>query len=165
MTHWKQNFNYNYTGAYELQPGEERLLTILRTAHEEVPDQSGKKQDCFVAYFKESSKPMILNKTNCKTIAKIYSPFVENWVGKQIIVKAETVKAFGEMVDALRVKSVKPEQKTADYSKQIESLKACTTLEQLQKIYLALNDAERKATVSVKDEMKTKLTPATNENK
>jgi len=158
MTHWKQNFNYNYTGAYELQPGEERTLTITRTAHEDVPDQSGKKQDCFVAYFKESSKPMILNKTNCKTIAKLYSPFVENWVGKQITVKAETVKAFGEMVDALRVKAVKPEQKAADYTKSIESIKACTTLEQLQSVYMNLSPEAKAAAASTKDEMKLKLT-------
>jgi hypothetical protein len=30
---------------------------------------------------------------------------IENWVGVQIILTIETVKAFGEIVEALRIKS------------------------------------------------------------
>jgi hypothetical protein len=49
---------------------------------------------------------MILNKTNLKSIAKIAkSPMIENWIGVQIILTIETVKAFGEIVEALRIKS------------------------------------------------------------
>jgi len=157
MTHWKQEFNYSYTGAYELQPGEERLLTITKTQHEDVKSSDGKTQDCFVAYFKESNKPMILNKTNCKTIAKLYSPYVENWTGKSIIVKAETVKAFGETVDALRVKPVKPEVKKIDYSAQVKLLQDCKSLKELQTVYMSFTADQKNATVTIKDEIKLKL--------
>lgn len=158
MTHWKQNFNYAFTGAYELQPGEERTLTIKETKKEEVANTNGGKELCFVAYFSESNKPMILNKTNCKTISKLYGPFVENWIGKRITIKSETVKAFGETVDALRVKNVMPQPaKPIDYSLQTKMLRDCQTIEDLQTVYKSLTPTEQAATVSVKDEMKTKL--------
>ena len=117
MEHWKQNFDYKYTGAYELQPGEEKVVTIKKTCKEEVNSTDGKKSLCLVAYFEESSKPMVLNKTNCKTIEKLYSPFIEKWVGKQITVFAAKVKAFGDTVDALRIRPTVPVKKqTVDLS-------------------------------------------------
>ena len=104
MTHWKQNFDYKFTGAYELQPGEMKTLTIKNTGHAEVMNQQGKKETCFVAYFEgNNQKPMVLNKTNCKTIGKLYGDMIEDWTGKQITIKSEKVKAFGELVDALRI--------------------------------------------------------------
>lgn len=158
MTHWKQNFNYAFTGAYELQPGEERTLTIKETKKEEVANTNGGKEICFVAYFSESSKPMILNKTNCKTISKLYGPFVENWNGKRITIKAESVKAFGETVDALRVKNIMPQAaKPVDYSLQMKMLRECQTIEDLQTIYGSMTTEQKAATVNVKDEMKGKL--------
>jgi hypothetical protein len=51
---------------------------------------------------------MIINKTNAKIITKILdTPFIEHWVGKSIIIYAAKVRAFGEMVEALRVKNQK----------------------------------------------------------
>lgn len=158
MTHWKQNFNYSFTGAYELQPGEERTLTIKETKKEEVANTNGGKELCFVAYFSESNKPMILNKTNCKTISKLYGPFVENWIGKRITIKAETVKAFGEVVDALRVKNIMPAAlKPVDYSLQVKMLTECQTIEDLATIYKSFTKEQQAATVATKDEMKGKL--------
>lgn len=159
MTHWKQNFDYKFTGAYELQPGEERTLTINKTAREEVANTAGTKTLCFVAYFTESNKPMVLNKTNCKTIAKLYGANVEGWIGKRIIIKSEQVKAFGELVDALRVKNVMPQAvKPVDYSAQIAKLRACKTIDELAATYKAFTGPEQAGTMAVKDEMKLKLT-------
>lgn len=159
MTHWKQNFDYKFTGAYELQPGEERTLTINKTAREEVANTTGTKTLCFVAYFTESNKPMVLNKTNCKTIAKLYGANVEGWIGKRIIIKSEQVKAFGELVDALRVKNVMPQAaKPVDYSAQIAKLRACKTIDELAATYKAFTGPEQVGTMTVKDEMKLKLT-------
>lgn len=156
--HWKNAFNYKYTGAYEMQPGETKTVTIKSTAKEAVKNTDGREDVCFVAYFTDAPKPMVLNKTNCKTISKLYGPFVENWIGKRITIKSENVKAFGEMVDALRVVSVKPPDATPkDYSLQIRMLKECTTLDDLAKIYKSLTREEQLATVKTKDELKTKL--------
>jgi hypothetical protein len=61
-----------------------------------------------VAYFIGGKKGMILNKTNCKIITKVLdTPYIDNWVGKSIIIYAAKVKAFGDMVEALRVKNQK----------------------------------------------------------
>jgi hypothetical protein len=110
LTHWKNEFNYDYLGAYSLLPGEEKTLTIKEINKQKVKNVDGKEQECLVAYFLEPEKPMILNKTNCKIITKVYgTPYTENWKGVRIIIHALTVKAFGEMVDALRVKNENPD--------------------------------------------------------
>ena len=69
MTHWKTQFNYDYLGAYSLPDGKDIILTIRETKREQVVGASGKKEECFVAYFFENVKPMILNRTNCKSRA------------------------------------------------------------------------------------------------
>ena len=85
MTHWKTQFNYDYLGAYSLPDGKDIILTIRETKKEQVVGASGKKEECFVAYFFESVKPMILNRTNCKTLTKIFkNPNFESWINKQI---------------------------------------------------------------------------------
>lgn len=108
-THWKKLTNPDYIGSYALLPGEEKVLTIKRVSNEIVTGSDGKKEECQVAYFMEDEKPMILNKTNMKTIERIYkTPYVEDWAGKKITIYSEKVKAFGEVVDALRIKKSIP---------------------------------------------------------
>lgn len=113
-THWKQNFNYDYLGAYSLNENQEVTLTIKNVKKVLVTGSGGQKEECTVAYFKEMvngvSKPMILNKTNCKIIQKIYNtPYIENWTGKRVIIFVQNnIKAFGELVDALRIKEIVP---------------------------------------------------------
>lgn len=161
QTHWKQNFDYRYTGAYELAPGEERTLTIKQVGREEVKDETGKPQTCMVAHFVEAGKPMILNKTNCKTIEKLYGPYIEGWIGKRIIIAAAKVKAFGDTIDALRVKKSVPQSMSkADYSKAIEVLNGCKSLEELKNVYSQLTAEEKAATIKLKDELKERLTNA-----
>jgi len=53
---------------------------------------------------------MILNVTNSKTIAKLAgSPYFEDWPGTQIQLFIQFgIKAFGEIVNAVRVRPFKP---------------------------------------------------------
>lgn len=139
MEHWKQSFDYKYTGAYELQPNEEKVVTIKKVCKEEVNSTDGKKSMCLVAYFEESSKPMVLNKTNCKTIEKIYSPFTDDWIGKKITVFAQKVKAFGDTVDALRIRPTRPVEKAVDYSAQIKQIESCKTIDELKTVWSSPN--------------------------
>jgi hypothetical protein len=109
VTHWKKLTNQNYIGAHDLQPGQELTLTIESVSQELIKGNDGKEEMAIIARIKGAKKPMILNKTNCKIIAKIHdTPYIEQWSGKQMIIYAAKVKAFGEMVEALRVKNVKP---------------------------------------------------------
>jgi hypothetical protein len=108
VTHWKKLTNPNYIGAHDLQPGQELKITIESVAQEMVKNMEGKDESCIVAKIKGAKKPMILNKTNCKLIAKVTeSPYIEDWAGKSIIIYVAKVRAFGEMVEALRVKNQK----------------------------------------------------------
>lgn len=116
-THWKKNFNYDYHGSYSLMPEQEVVLTISKVGKETVTGSGGSKEECTVCHFSEAingeKKPMILNKTNCKTIEKLYgTPFIEDWVGKRVTVYVEQgIKAFGDVVDALRIRPSIPSDK------------------------------------------------------
>jgi len=52
---------------------------------------------------------MICNVTNAKAISKVCdSSYIEDWVSKHIELYVAKIKAFGEFIDAVRVKSTKP---------------------------------------------------------
>ena len=111
LTHWRVYENPDYLGSYAFQRNQEMVLTINRVIQEDVFNPtSGKKESCTVCYWNEKNvKPMILNVTNCKTISKLYStPFIEEWQGKVITVYVAQVKAFGDVVDALRIRTKIP---------------------------------------------------------
>lgn len=109
LTHWKKLDNPDYIGAYAFQPGEEKIVTIKNVRREIVTGADGKKEECTIVHFMENEKPLILNATNGKQIQKIAGTgYIEQWVGVRIILKVETVKAFGDIVDAVRVSKKKP---------------------------------------------------------
>ena len=113
MTHWKKLTNPDYLGAYSLEDGQDIILTIERVQVETVTGPEGKKEDCMVCHWKERVKPMILNSTNARMIQKLLkTPYIEAWSGHRIQIGVEMVKAFGEIVDALRVRSFLPETET-----------------------------------------------------
>lgn len=107
-THWKKLTNPNYLGSYAFQPGEEKTVTIKEVKRETVTNANGD-EECTVAYFEEDVKPLILNKTNANMIAKVWgTPYIEDWSGLRITLKVKKIKAFGEMVDAVRVSKDRP---------------------------------------------------------
>lgn len=109
MTHWKKLTNPNYIGSYAFNPGEEKPLSIKSVGQEEVTNPEGGKEFCIVAHFQQPEKPLILNKTNCKTIEKLAgTPDIEKWPGVGIILYVQRVKAFGDLVEAVRIRPVKP---------------------------------------------------------
>lgn len=110
-THWKKLENPDYLGAYALQPNQDLVVQIKSVGQEEVYNPTNnKKETCTVAHFTDPKiKPMILNVTNCKTISKLYdTPYIEDWNGKYISIYIAKVKAFGETVDALRIRNKIP---------------------------------------------------------
>lgn len=155
-THWKRLINPDYIGAYMV--AEDTVVKIEKVTRQLVKGEGGKSEECTVAHL-AGTKPFILNRTNSKMIAKLYgSPYIEDWVGKTITLYPTTTKVAGETVECLRIRPTKPTAKVVDYSKQIKALNDCQTLEQLQAVYLAFTADQKTATVTVKDECKTKLT-------
>ena len=131
-THWKKLTNPNYLGAYSIEDGRDLVLTIKYVREEQVIGTDGKKDDCVVAYFYEN-KPMILNATNMKTITKLFgTPYIEDWVGRKIQVGIEKVKAFGDIVEALRVRKTIPKD-AAEKSKPAVKCSVCGQTIQLVK--------------------------------
>lgn len=125
LTHWKKLTNPDYLGAYALQPGQELIVTIKSVANEVVTGTDGKKETCSVMHFMEDIKPLVLNATNSKTITKLLkTPYIEQWRGRKIQLYVENgIKAFGDIVDAIRVRPFLPvdkELKCADCGKQID---------------------------------------------
>lgn len=156
-THWKKQFNYNYLGSYSLVDGKDLVLTIKEFKKEEVKDTKGKKKECFVVRFHEPNiKPMILNKTNCKAVEKLYgSPFIEDWSGKKISIYVTKVDAFGDEVDALRIRDTAPSE-IIDTAPYLQQLNDCKTLAELAKTYKSFerNAQENKEIIKQKDELK-----------
>lgn len=117
--HWKNLANYDYLGAYSLEGiVPEVTLTIKEIKKERVTANGGASEDCIVAHFEETNekgvivKPMVLNKTNCKLIEKIYNtPEIEDWIGKRITIYATTTKFARETVSCLRIRDVIPAEK------------------------------------------------------
>ena len=112
-THWKQMVNLDYIGAYALTDGKDLTLTIDHVVRENVAGNNGKKEQCMVLYFKERDyKPMILNRTNAKSItALVGSPYIEDWAGHRITLYATTTRLGGDVVECLRIRPTVAEPK------------------------------------------------------
>lgn len=102
-THYKTLMNPDYIGAYSLNEGEDLTVVIAHVAREVITGTGGKKEECTVAHLK-NQKPMILNSTNQKSIAKLYGPYIEDWAGKPITLFASTTKLAGDTVECLRIR-------------------------------------------------------------
>lgn len=153
-THFKKLRNPNYIGSYELMVGNSSIdlnVTIERAVKEMV--QNGdKKEEAMVIYLK-GHKPMIVNSTNAKAISKaLNSPFIEDWIGKEITLYVAKIKAFGEFVDALRVKTITAikqlpqlEINTPNFEAVLKALKSGNfTIEQVKSKY-QVNELVQKA--------------------
>lgn len=58
--------------------------------------------------FRGKDKKMVCNKTNCKTITKLYGEETDDWIGKSIIIGPREVEFQGDMTWAIRVSLKKP---------------------------------------------------------
>lgn len=105
--HWKQLTNQDYIGAYALLKGEDLTVTITSVRKQEIKSSGGRDQECIVAKL-DGQKPLILNMTNCKTIAKLYGNDVDGWAGKSITLYASTTSLAGEQVECLRIRPTAP---------------------------------------------------------
>jgi hypothetical protein len=153
-THWKALTHPDYIGAYALMQGEKNIdliVTIETVKREIVIGADGKKEECTVAHLK-GHKPMILNATNQKAITKaLGTPFIEDWAGKSITLYVAKVKAFGDTVDALRVKTEAPVIKLPEltpqhpnWGKAITALKAGnSTIDDVKKKYSLSQENEK----------------------
>lgn len=125
-----------------------------------VTGPDGKKEECITAEI-VSQKPMILNATNCKTLTKLFgSPMVEDWCTKQITLFVVKVRAFGDAVDALRIRPEFPKGKElselmpghAKWEGAVAAVKAgTTTIESIRKTYTLTEANEQLLTAKTEE--------------
>lgn len=111
-THWKKMTNPNYMGDYSIPEGCDLIATIDYVRKEKVTGVGGKTEEEVVCHFSDGNKPLILNKTNMKTIQKIYhTPYIEDWAGRKIQIFYDPTVKFGrETVGGLRIRDFVPAQ-------------------------------------------------------
>ena len=113
-THYRKVFKSEHLGSADLEEmleDKKRLVfTINQVKQEYGATVAGKKIDANIAYFKEGIKPLVLNATNSKQMAKFaQSKFVEEWSGITIELYIDaSVKMKGEVVGGVRIKSELP---------------------------------------------------------
>jgi hypothetical protein len=113
-THFRKAFDSPYLSSADIVVSQ--VLTIKQVTLE--PDRTKKTKDKFnTAWFKEKEirpgeplKPMILNATNSKTLAKLAgSKFIDDWQNLRITVYVDEHVRFGkETVEGLRISPMVP---------------------------------------------------------
>lgn len=83
------------------------VVTIAKVLMEDLGQGENKDRKPCV-YFEGKDKALALNKTNASTIAKLYGPSTDGWIGKRISIYSKEVEFKGEMVMALRVSLMAP---------------------------------------------------------
>lgn len=84
---------------------EDGLAVTIKTIDVEKMNDGEEKA---VVYFKEISKGLALNKTNAKSISKLYGDDTDDWEGKKITIFPSECDFKGETVDCIRVKTKAP---------------------------------------------------------
>jgi len=144
-THWKKVFNSDYLGSCDLEDGKDLKAVIKHVTVGEVKNTDGKKQNRNIATFTDPKiKPMILNATNSKQIKKFAgSNYIDDWNNIPVqIYSKDDIKAFGEVTEGLRIRSVQPSfdkpkltPKSQNWQKAVEYLRGTGTIDDIKKKY------------------------------
>jgi len=162
-THWKKLTNPDYFGSHDLFVDDnnysEVVVTLVKVEKKKVKGADGKDSECIVATTAET-KPIILNKTNCKTITRLFqSPAIEKWAGRKVKIGVDKVKAFGDMTDALRVRNeVISDAPKRTYEDEMNAINNCKDLNELSALWNALDAGGKAACLAAKDSRKNELT-------
>lgn len=114
---WEKIIDPNFINAELLgSVGSEKVVTITNIDYAECFDEKTKSKIQKQALFFEECKPMVLNKTNAKTLKKLFSPDDDNprsCVGRKIILYVVSLKVGGKQTTGIRIKEFS-ETKCAD---------------------------------------------------
>lgn len=108
-------FPSRYLKAEDLEEGD-LVVTINEAVYEEFSDPKTKRveQKPVLHFQGKDTKPLVLNKTNWKTITQVLgSDETDDWTGKRIALYAVEVESFGEMVLGIRVRLKSPARAAA----------------------------------------------------
>ena len=104
---YQKTLDKTYLGHWDVPEGEDLVLTIDHFEKNDIKSATGSTERKHICCFKES-KPMVVNKTNLKTIAQVFgSDKFEDWEGKPIALYAASVPQ-ADSGKGLRVRPYKP---------------------------------------------------------
>lgn len=111
---WEKIIDPNFINAELIGDiGAEKVVTIKDIDMAECYDEGTKQKLQKQTVFFEECKPMVLNKTNAKTLKRLFSPNSDdprNAFGHRVILKVEEVKAFGKKTTGIRIKEFSEEK-------------------------------------------------------
>lgn len=100
---YRRMFSSDYLASWDLDA--DTTVEISNVVAGEVGGNKGEeKQKRPIVFFKGAKKGMVLNKTNGKLIAGMYGSNTDDWTGRKITLYVAQCEAFGETVDAIRVR-------------------------------------------------------------
>ena len=111
---WEKIIDPNFINAELIgEVGAEKVVTIKDIDMAECYDESSKAKVQKQTVFFEECKPMVLNKTNAKTLKRLFSPNSDNPAdafGHRIILRVEEVRAFGKKTTGIRIREFSEEK-------------------------------------------------------
>jgi len=108
MPHWRTMMDSEWLRACDLR-GAEPTVEIAKVVGGTVVGEGGKKSRKPVVFFKGKEKPLAIGATIGKTIAAMYGPNTEDWIGKRVTLFTSTTNSTGgEVVECIRIRPMIP---------------------------------------------------------
>lgn len=105
---WEKVLDPNFINAELIgDVGAERVVTIKDIDFKEAFDQKSNSKSMKQSLFFEECKPMVLNKTNTKTLIRLFGTDGSNpqaCVGRKIVIYVAAVKVAGKATTGIRIK-------------------------------------------------------------
>lgn len=101
--HYRSLVPGEYLAAVELE-GKEPTLTIASIKKVQLEQEDGKVKERGVIMFTETTRGLVVNRTNVELLAAMFGPSVEAWIGKRVTLKAEAVRLGPASTVGIRVK-------------------------------------------------------------
>ena len=90
------------------------ILTIVDVTIENI-GMNDNKENKPIIYFKETDKPLVLNKTNAVSISHLYGDQTAGWIGKRIALYVIELSVQGVQKFGIRVRNrIPPQQVTQE---------------------------------------------------
>lgn len=105
-THWRKVMNTKFLNGDEISPSGQ-LVTIEKYTEERFYSPKAKKnEDHVMLWFKNIDKPMILTNRKAKQLSRVLaSPFMSDWLDKNVLLTPISEKHFGEIFKVIHVKT------------------------------------------------------------
>src|SRR3990167_8178876 len=86
---------------------DETLVTVVKVGKANVAREGAEPEFKWLIRFKEFTKPMVLNSTNIKRLARACGDDTDEWTGKQVMLYVDPdVEFAGNVVGGLRVRAL-----------------------------------------------------------